>query len=127
MIIQGYNQSQSIKNSNDRLNLLKKEAKQKQMSNSSTICAKRPGTELLTQKNRDAMSNWQLNLQTAIAEVDKRQKIVESSNKKMKLLDDIIECLKEIANKACEDHTDNTKISDLLKEVYAKLDSGRRV
>jgi len=73
------------------------------------------------------MSNWQLNLQTAIAEVDKRQKIVESSNKKMKLLDDIIECLKEIANKACEDHTDNTKISDLLKEVYAKLDSGRRV
>lgn len=127
MIIRGFTQSQSIKNSNDRLNLLNKEAKQKQKqmstssTNPSTIGVKR-GTELLSPNNKNAIKKRQEDLDAAIAEVNKMQKIVETSDKTMKLLGDINEWLKEIGNKACE-NTENTNISQLLADVHAKLES----
>ena len=127
MIIRGFTQSQSIKNSNDRLNLLNKEAKQKQKqmstssTNPSTIGVKR-GTELLSPNNKNAIKKRQEDLDAAIAEVNKMQKIVETSDKTMKLLGDINEWLKEIGNKACE-NTENTNISQFLADVHAKLES----
>ena len=59
---------------------------------------------------------------TVINTVIKMQKIVETSDKTMKLLGDINEWLKEIGNKACE-NTENTNISQLLADVHAKLES----